>query len=739
MDINATVASYHHRVVRIVLIYVVFAALWILVSDAIVAWVVSDPAQRTSVSTFKGWAFVAVTGGLLYLLISRLWRQLAIAVEERWSALGLLEAISKSSEDAIFAKDVEGRYLLFNQAAGRFVGKLPEQVIGHDDSAIFPPVQAALLKEINAQVVAGQTRTTQIEYLDTAFGPRIFLATKGPLMGERGEVIGTFGISRDVTEQQLAESRMRASRDRLNLFIENAPAAIAMFDGQMRYLAASRRWVEDYHLLDQEIVGCCHYDIFPEIGESWKAVHRRALSGEVLRSEEDCFVRADGTRQWLRWEVRPWRDECDVIGGILIYSEDISVRKALSEELEQHRQHLEDLVVSRTIELAEAKELAETASTAKSSFLASMSHEIRTPMNAILGYTHLLERTPLSPEQAERLDKLGQAGRHLLQIINDILDLSKIEAGKLQLERTDFSLAAMLENVRSLVAEAASAKGLDLKIEVGAVPETLCGDPTRLRQALLNLASNAVKFTEHGEIAIRSQLLAEDQQGLLVRFEVEDSGIGIQAEKLASLFQSFSQVDASITRKYGGTGLGLSITQRLAQLMGGEVGVASSLGRGSTFWFTARLLRGLVAGEAVAGLLSAPDEALRREFAGRRILLAEDDLINQDVALALLADTGLVVDVAENGKQALERVQCNDYALVLMDMQMPEMGGLDATRHIRRLSGRAALPVLAMTANAFEDDRTRCMEAGMSDFIAKPVEPEVLFRTLLKWLRQTVV
>ncbi len=767
------------------------------------------------------------------------------------------QLVVENSGPLFWLDPIERRVVYANKAACEELGYPIEEFVGLKLSALDVDTSAEAVAQIKVHLeellrpmqFESRFRRGDGKLIDVEV--TVFLAQDE----ERAVHVASF---KDITEQKNAATEISRQRSTMRALVSSIPDPIFYKDHEGRYLGCNDAYAAMVGRTPEQIRGLTCEDLFPPDVAAAMRTRDNAMMQSLQRvSAEHWVTYPDGRRALLDTMVSPLWYEDGQQGGLLGVSRDITDRKE------------EEDAVRR------AKEAAEEATQMKSDFLANMSHEIRTPMNAIIGMSHLALKTDLTPRQRDYITKVQSSGQHLLGIINDILDFSKVEAGKLTIENIDFELDKVLDNVANLIAEKCSEKGLELVFSIAQdVPPTLVGDSLRVGQILINYANNAVKYTEQGEVVIAARVRERTDRDVLLHFSVSDTGIGLNDEQISRLFQSFSQADSSTTRRFGGTGLGLAISKNLAGLMGGEVGVTSVPGSGSTFWFTVRLgisvlprrlllpnpdmrdrkalvvddniharavLRGMLegmtfrvsdvgsGGAALQALRSAdangepfdvvyldwrmpdmdgmetarhiralglvPDPILlmvsahgREEMiheaqalgltgvlvkpvspsmlfdttmqalgAGRsesrfgalgtaagmeqlaavrgaRILLAEDNDINQQIACELLQDAGFAVDVAENGQVALDKVQQEDYDLVLMDMQMPVMDGIEATLAIRRIPRLAVLPIVAMTANAMAEDRQSCLDAGMNDFLTKPIDPDAVWHMLVKWI-----
>ncbi len=708
-------------------------------------------------------------GVLLGLWISLLRQAVRKKTAEVMLEKANLSALVQNIPDLVWVKNSEGVYLSCNAQFERFYGKPAQQIIGRTDDDFVSRELADFFRENDRLAMASDGTRKNEEWLTFAgeTEPRLFETLKTGIRGDDGKMIGVLGVARDISERFRAEQTERRAARALKLLgdcnyvLAQAESEAAMLERICRLVVESGGYLMTWigfaeHNVEKNVRPVAQWgdstNYLRDARISWDEANERGQgpTGKCIRSGQVQINQNYLTDP----AMLPWRNAAQArgfqssaslplqtpdqrtFGTLTIYSRDPDSfnpsEVALLEEMAHNISFGIDKLRDRDLRLA-----AEAATRAKSVFLANMSHEIRTPLNAITGMVHMLQRTPLSGEQSDKLGKIETASRHLISIINDILDLSKIEAGKFVLEEAPVSVESIVGNVMSMIHGRAEAKGLRLCSEIAPLPANLIGDPTRLQQTLLNYAMNAVKFTPAGRVTLRVNTVEETAESALIRFEVEDTGIGIAPEVVSRLFAEFEQADNSTTRRYGGTGLGLSIVRHLSHLMGGKAGVSSVPGSGSTFWFTVRLQRSAPVAAPTADLPADVEGALREQYAGKIVLLVEDEPINQEISRMLLEDAGLQVELAADGLEAVAKAETRHYDAILMDMQMPRMDGLEAARRIKQRPEASTVPIIAMTANAFAEDRENCFSAGMCDFVAKPVDPELLYGTLLKWLGKT--
>lgn len=719
------------------------------------------PLFEPAAPAWVSWLLYSALGLLLLLLIVLVWlRMLRRLVEQRTHALAESEErfrmLFENTRQPIAL--IENGYFIAANRATLDMLKMERfaQLEGRTPLDISPETQpggersaVAILSLLGRAAAEGSVRA---EWQHTKADGEQFIAEVMLTMIRREAREILHVVWNDVTARKHAEQELQQYRTHLEELVDARTQELSRLARELRDANSEQQALFDAAMAgivfvrDRKILSCNRYleqmfgyepgELLGQTTRVWYPdeytffeVGEHVIEAQIQQgffSEERELVRKDGSRFWARMQAQAI-DSDDLGKGVAGMVIDITAEREAMSQMEQ------------------ARALAEEAAKTKADFLANMSHEIRTPMNAIMGMTHLVLQTELDDRQRDYLQKIRRSNKHLLGIINDILDFSKMEAGKLSLERVEFSLQALLEELSDSLVAKAEEKGLEFKVSIDeSLPDRLLGDPLRLQQILLNFGNNAVKFTDHGTIEIRAERVESAGDGLCLKFMVQDTGIGLSQAQQSKLFRSFEQADGSTTRKYGGSGLGLAICRRLAEMMHGKVGVVSHEGEGSTFWFVVRLEVAAVQPEVKAAggaehrntRIEARDHVrtLKRQLQGANVLLVEDNALNQEVAVALLEQVGIRVDVAVNGADALECVARTAYDLILMDMQMPVMDGLTATRRLRQQEQYKALPIVAMTASVLSGDRAACMEAGMNDYLTKPIEPEQLWSCLQQWI-----
>jgi PAS domain S-box-containing protein len=628
------------------------------------------------------------------------------------------DVLNAASEVSIIATDVDGNITVFNKGAENLLGYQAEEMVGKalpdiiHLSAEMHTRSKELSREFGFPIEGFRIFVHKAEISKSEVSEWTYRTKSGELKPVslvtttirdlNDQIIGYLGVATDLTARKKAEQELFNEKARLLAFVEHAPAAVAMFDKEIKYLAVSRKWIEEYRLSEQNIIGVSHYDIFTNIGEDWKAIHQKALHGETLSCDEELW-RPPGwvADQYLRWEVRPWYQYDNSVGGIMMFTEDITEATLVRHELKQ------------------AKIQSEQASIAKSEFLANMSHEIRTPLNGIIGFTDLVLKTNMTDTQKQYLSIVNQSANALLSIINDILDFSKIEAGKLELDIDKCDIYDITSQSADIISFPVQNKGLEMLLNIPAnLPRFVWMDEVRLKQVLINLLSNAAKFTESGEIELKIEILdyrPEESQNITCRFIVRDTGIGIREEKQAKIFDAFLQEDGSTTKKYGGTGLGLTISNKLLAMMGSYLQLTSVHGMGSTFFFDLTMP-------------SEPGEPIVWENADsvKRVLVVDDNDNNRLIVDRMLQLMHIESDQACNGFEALEAIGSSTaYDVVLMDYHMPFMDGLETIRHVRESFPHIAGNLPFVLLNSSADDATvikGCEELRINYRLMKPVK-----------------